>query len=483
MATRAVSTVVTYRAWDTSANAPKTGDVANHTLRWIKDGTSSAPTNSPSEVDATNAKGTYKLTLTSTETDCTYGTLAGVSSTSNVSLFGIQIAFEYVPTASTTFGSFIGNSTAALAVDASGRIDLGKWIGVAPNALIQGRVDVVEQIETGTAQAGAAGTITLRSGASAVTGFYQDDYVVILAGTGVGQCRLIQTYVGGSTLASVTPNWKTNPDNTSVYAIIPRGYVDLGLWLDGPPTALTSGQVVTQVNSYAASQDPGTYVLVTPANKLTTDANGRIDLGNWIGVAPNALIRGRVDAVVEVETGTAQAGAAGSITLRSGAVATDSFFNDSFVVLLGGTGAGQTRFISGYTGSTKVATVAPNWATNPDATSVYAVIPAGRVDLAQWLGVAPSALVSGQVVGQVNSYASGQDPATLVWAQVMTELTAVPGITDTVLKALTWLFEQSAFKLTQTSATQTLFKSDNSTTLSTSSVSDDGTTFQRSKFS
>jgi hypothetical protein len=120
MATRAVSTVVTYRAWDTSANAAKTGDVANHTLKWIKDGTAATPTNSPSEVDATNAPGIYKLTLTSTETDCTFGVLAGKSGTASISLFGVEIGFEYVPTSATTFGAFIGNATAALAVDGSG---------------------------------------------------------------------------------------------------------------------------------------------------------------------------------------------------------------------------------------------------------------------------------------------------------------------------------------------------------------------------
>lgn len=99
MATRAQGMTIEYHAWDTSANAPKTGDNANHTLRWIKDGTSSAPANSPAEVDATNAKGVYKLTLTSTETDCLYGKLAGVSSTANVALFGPAIGFDQLPVA------------------------------------------------------------------------------------------------------------------------------------------------------------------------------------------------------------------------------------------------------------------------------------------------------------------------------------------------------------------------------------------------
>lgn len=40
-------------------------------------------------------------------------------------------------------GAYIGNATAALAVDASGRVDLGKWIGTAPLALSSQQVQAV----------------------------------------------------------------------------------------------------------------------------------------------------------------------------------------------------------------------------------------------------------------------------------------------------------------------------------------------------
>ena len=99
MATRGVSMTITYVAWDTDNNAPKTGDVSNHTLRWIKDGTALAPTNSPSEVDSTNCPGVYKLQLTNTETDCDIGTLSGTSSTSGVVIIPVTIQFERLPNA------------------------------------------------------------------------------------------------------------------------------------------------------------------------------------------------------------------------------------------------------------------------------------------------------------------------------------------------------------------------------------------------
>lgn len=68
---------------------------------------------------------------------------------------------------------------------------------------------------------------------------------------------------------------------------------------------------------------------------------------------------------------TAQSGAAGTITLAAGATASDLA---GFVITIdGGTGNGQTRVITDYNGTTKVATVYPEWDTPPDATSTYVV--------------------------------------------------------------------------------------------------------------
>jgi hypothetical protein len=72
-------------------------------------------------------------------------------------------------------------------------------------------------------------------------------------------------------------------------------------------------------------------------------------------------------------TGTAQAGASATITLDSGADANDDIYNGSTIRITGGTGSGQTRIISDYVGSSKVATVSVAWTTQPDATSTFAV--------------------------------------------------------------------------------------------------------------
>lgn len=74
------------------------------------------------------------------------------------------------------------------------------------------------------------------------------------------------------------------------------------------------------------------------------------------------------------ESGTAQAGGASDITLQAAASSDFNVFVGSKIYIISGTGAGQTNEISAYNGTTKVATVASAWGTQPDSTSVYRII-------------------------------------------------------------------------------------------------------------
>lgn len=125
---------------------------------------------------------------------------------------------------------------------------------------------------------------------------------------------------------------------------------------------LSSGVVPANVTQFGGTNgtfsggrpEVNTSHIAGNATAATNAANG------WAGLVSHA--------------GTAQAGAAGSITLASGASSTDDYYNNSAVAIVSGTGAGQTRKITDYTGSTRVATVDTNWVTNPDNTSVYQVL-------------------------------------------------------------------------------------------------------------
>jgi hypothetical protein len=79
---------------------------------------------------------------------------------------------------------------------------------------------VVKGTRSNTAQAGAAGAITLDAAASATNNFYSGQWVHITSGTGSGQYGQIASYVGATKVATMVANWSVNPDNTSVFEII-----------------------------------------------------------------------------------------------------------------------------------------------------------------------------------------------------------------------------------------------------------------------
>ena len=72
-------------------------------------------------------------------------------------------------------------------------------------------------------------------------------------------------------------------------------------------------------------------------------------------------------------TGYAQIGTPNTITLAANASIYDNFCKGREIEILAGTGAGQIRTISGYSGLTKVATVSANWGIVPNATSEYGI--------------------------------------------------------------------------------------------------------------
>lgn len=207
---------------------------------------------------------------------------------------------------------------------------------------------------------------------------------------------------------------------------------------------------MTALPNAAAEAAGGLYTRGTGAGQINQDANGRIDANvktwisgaipavnvtgvpkvdivDWLGSAPNALIQGKVDITSSIRSSTAQAGAAGSITLDASASATDDLYKGAWLVILAATGAGQARLITGYTGATKVATVAPNWATNPDNTSVFVVIPAAGVDVELWkAAVAPA--MTGDAYARLGAPAGASVSADI--AAVKSDSAAVKTQTD-----------------------------------------------------
>lgn len=301
----------------------------------------------------------------------------------------------------------------------------------------------LQTVRSNTAQSGSTSTsIKLDASASSTTDIYKGNRVLITGGTGAGQERTITAYNGGSKQATVSRAWITTPDNTSTFAI--KG--------DDAPSINANLQVTANVSQAVIRSGTAQSGSTSNTIKLDTGASAtnNVYVGNVITIVSGAGL-GQTRTIVSYngttkvatvdrdwnttptntsvfnilanttpttfsDQGVAQAGTTSTITLASTASATDSIYVGSLVTILSGTGSGDTSEITAYNGTTKVATVSPNFSVAPDSTSAYAVIPtnsgtgalpgAQDVNVVSWAG-ASVAVVSGNP--KVSLAADGMD--------------------------------------------------------------------------
>jgi hypothetical protein len=110
--------------------------------------------------------------------------------------------------------------------------------------------------DSGSAQAGTSTTITLKSTASATNDIYNGMYVTITSGTGAGQIRIIEDYVGSTKVATVTPAWTVTPNGTSNYSVTTWTTESVNQYVNASPqgrariTRYVSATVVEAVTEY-----------------------------------------------------------------------------------------------------------------------------------------------------------------------------------------------------------------------------------------
>lgn len=199
------------------------------------------------------------------------------------------------------------------------------------------------------------------------------------------------------TLVAATPGTWTSGGFVADGGPVAGGY-ELGV----PNAALAAGAKWVEIVLYGAAnmdsvkifieldavdyQDSVRFGLSALPNAAAGSSNGlpTVDSANAVKVqsgtgagqidlSGGAVRLQSVDALV-VHSGAAQAGGSASITLAAGASSTNDLHVGNLVKIYSGTGAGQTRVITAYNGSTKVATVARAWAVAPDNTSLYAIL-------------------------------------------------------------------------------------------------------------
>lgn len=357
-------------AFDATTNVPKTGDAANITPYVSKDyGAVTAVTDtSATEMDATNAPGYYLVDLTQGETDAEVLLLSAKSATANIKVIGAPATVFPLPTLGVLSPTTKGR-TLTIETDGMGHADLKEWLGTAPLALSAQMVQSdVQAVNAGTTAAdnlklagdaysatrGLAGTALPAAAADAAGGLIISTAGALNADAQRADITAILEDTG-TTLQGVVSSIQADTDNIQTRL----------------PAALVSGRMDSSVGDMAAN------VLTDAAT--AADFEAKIADVVWDEIASGHVAAGSFGQRVGlIRANTAAAGGATTITLDGSASAVDNFYNGTIIYLTAGTGVGQARIIEGYVGATKVATVVA-WATQPDSTSVFVVIPFGSI--------------------------------------------------------------------------------------------------------
>ena len=274
----------------------------------------------------TPATGRYKVSVSlsgrSVGDDCYVRYTAAVSS---VTQQGQTPPFRVAFPAALAGGILTaGTGTGQLSVAAGvGQADVAKVAGSTASAF------------DGTAQGGGSNFITLAASASSTTDAYKGWRVRLVGGTGPDQWGAITAYNGTSKQATIRGAWATNPDATTQYDLDPPATADVELYLGSVPAGLpTTGNVtvggyavgqdpstivwaaVTRtltgnvtVGGYAGGQDPASLILVTPGNRIGTNASNQVVASS---VAGN--VTGSVGSVAGDVAGKVLGGGGGTIT-------------------------------------------------------------------------------------------------------------------------------------------------------------------------
>jgi hypothetical protein len=245
-----------------------------------------------------------------------------------------------------------------------------------------------DRIYTGNAASGSSTTIVLDGGASASDNHYTGMSVYIVSGQGAGQIRTISNYVGSTKTATVAA-WGVTPNSSSVFEICPTltitsntgtgmvaripyskivggkiqavsvlemgsGYKDATITVSGVP-AVGSGAEFSAILSpkyghgHDAQKELGASALICNINLDGSEAGEIVASNDYrkVGIIKNPISE---KAATVASTST-------TITLDASSSATNDFYINRLIKIIDGIGYGQKKLITGYNGTTKVATI------------------------------------------------------------------------------------------------------------------------------
>jgi len=182
----------------------------------------------------------------------------------------------------------------------------------------------------------------------------------------------------------------------------------------------------------------GVFRLDVPNAAFAVGANTVVIGGKATGIVITPVeVQLKYDPVA-VRIATATGGAASTITLDASASAGTDFYVGCSIQTISGTGANQSRLITAYNGSTKVATVDRAWATNPASGTLFAILPTPGVTgmtttevAAAVLNATATSYNTASTIGQkINaSGAAATPPTTTEIRDAMLSATVATGIT------------------------------------------------------
>lgn len=506
---------------------PATGDT-----KVSKDGGNVAnTTNNPAAVGGTGSA-LWSITLTATELSAAEIVVQIVDSATKAIEDQVLRIYTYGNASAKFVADFSAAGMGAVMPTVAGRtLDVTTTgeagLDFANVNLPVGAIIALGWLENGTLQSATSSTAVLRSATSIVDDLIIGATLVIRAGTGAGQSRIIHDWVNSTDTASISPNWTTTPDNTSDYYVVPTPPAATNA--AALPTALVdAASVRTAVGMASANLDtqlttiddfldteiaaiktktdflPSATagaaggLLIAGSNAATTFATWTVTgatthTGNFSMAAGLNITQSTANATALVVTGN---GTGNGATFTSGSGATGQALNltsaatngSAFVCTGAGTGSGASfsggasgigaRFVAGATGTAGAAFVGGSTSgsaatfTTTAGDAVQMIATAGNGLTVTANGTSKhGAVFTGGTAGTSDGFkcvagTGGLDFRGDITKNAMTESYAADGAAPTLAQAL-FLTQQAVMEVSVSGTTMTIKKIDKSTTAAT----------------
>jgi len=230
----------------------------------------------------------------------------------------------------------------------------------------------------------------------------------------------------------------------------------------------------------------GFYYLTLTSAELTCDVAAIIAKSVTAGMKTTALtLYPRKLVTVRAGTSASLGTLTNAIVLDAGASAVDGFYK-GMVCVATIDGAVEARLISDYVGSSKTASVVPDWNVAPDNSDTFVIkLPEGVMinqsyavggALDTVAGVGADGITAASLAADV-----GTELAAALGGRAVTAFTSIPAATASFEVVLGYLLAEfrNLKQLNRTTGVETLYRDDGTTVSGTRTNSDDGTTFTR----